>query len=92
MKKLLKISTILQNKASYSSVTVSPIANYFEATFYLNEKTEKGKSKIRREKYLNVSDSHLLPQISNETVKHLGYTKYFHLKDENFYLNLYFND
>lgn len=92
MKKLLKISTILQNKASYSSVTVSPVENYFEVTFHLNEKTEKGRCKIRREKYLNVSESHLLPQISNDTVKHLGYTKYFYLKNDNFYLNLYFND
>lgn len=92
MKKLLKISTILENKDCYSSVTVCPIANYFEATFYLHEKTEKGKSKMRMVRYLNISESHLLPEISNETVKHLGYTKYFHLKTENFYLNLYFNN
>lgn len=92
MKKLLKISTILENKDCYSSVTVSPIANYFEATFYLHEKTEKGKYKIRREKYLNVSESHLLPEISNKTVKHLGYTKYFFLQTGKFYLNLYFNN
>ena len=91
MKKLLKISTIFQNKLSYSSVTISPKDNYFEATFYLKERTAKGKPKMRTEKYENVSESELLPEISNYTVKHLGYTKYFHHAEDNFYINLYFN-
>lgn len=92
MKKLLKISTILENKKIYFSVTISPVENYFEATFFLREKTEKGKHRIKTEKYLNVSESHLIPEVSTSTVRHLGYTRYFYLKEKDFYLNLYFNN
>jgi len=90
MKKLLKISTILQNKKSYSSVTIAPEKDYFKATYFLNERTANNKVKIRNEKYLNVIERELLPEISIHTVKHLGYNKYFYHEEDNFYINLYF--
>jgi len=92
MKQILNINTILENKKSYYSVTIEPVDNYFKATFFLREKTKTGKNKVRTEKYSLIGGLHLIPEISNSTVKHLGYTRYFHLKEPDFYLNLYFND
>ncbi len=93
MKKQLNIQSILDNKSKYHSVTISESGkgSFFEARYYLKEKTKTGiRNKIKTEKFLTVSGENLLPIISNHTVSHLGYKRYFHIKEDGFYLNLYF--
>lgn len=93
MNNYLNIEKLLANKAKYYSVTISPKGDYFEATFFHRLKLRKdgvGKRETKKFKYVVGSD--LLPQISNGTVKHLGYKRYYHLMEDGFYINLYFAD
>lgn len=93
MKNKLDISKLLQNKHLYTSVTILPNIQdgTFEAVFYTKEKTLKGKNRVKSNKYKSVINYDILPKISNETVKHLGYSEYYHLKEKGFYINLYFS-
>ena len=94
MKKELHIPTLLNKRHLYSSVTITPKDSngVIEARFFMNEKTPKGKYKVRTEKYRFISGWGILPRISNEPVKHFGYTQYYSLVEKDFYINLYFTD
>lgn len=93
MKKELHIPSLLAKKHLYFSVTISPEKDgIIEARYCLKEQTPKGKHKIKTVKYKCVTGWGVLPEISNDNVKHLGYTKYFHLNEPGFYINLYLSN
>jgi len=93
MKKVLNIQKLLNDKKKYYSVTISDEGNYFTARYYKKELTAKGKRhKITTEKYLTISNELSLPLISNSTVSHLGYKRYYYYKEDGFYINLYFRN
>jgi len=93
MNNCISIKKILENKHLYHSVTISPKNDYFVATFFHKLKLRKdGTGKIETKKYKQVTDFDLLPIISNKNVNHLGYKRYYHLKEDNFYINLYFSN
>lgn len=93
MANTLSIQKLLANKHKYRSITISQNKDSFEATFYHKLKLRKdGTGCIENKRFNNVTGAELLPQISNDTVKHLGYIKYYHLVEEGFYINLYFTN
>jgi len=88
MNKQLNIQDILDNKSKYHSVTITENEGYFEAYYFIKDAKS---SKPVKKQYLSLKGKNLLPMISNWLVKHLGYKRFYHLKDEGFYINLYFN-
>jgi hypothetical protein len=94
MKKELNIPVLLEKKHLYFSVTITPKDEngIITAIYSTKEKTPKGKYKTKTEKYKSLTGWGYLPEVSNDSVKHLGYTRYFHLSEKGFYINVYFND
>jgi len=93
MAKTISIQKILVNKHKYRSITIAQDKDGFKATFYHKLKVRKdGTGCIENKRFNNVEGVELLPQISNRTVAHLGYKRYCHLKEDGFYINLYFTN
>jgi hypothetical protein len=93
MTKYINIKDLISNKHIYRSVTISQENDYFQVNFYHKLKLRKdGTGCVENKKFKYVAGTELLPQVSNDNVKHLGYTKYFHLMEQDFYINLYFRN
>ena len=88
--KNIKTSKLIAQQNIAHSITVSPNKNGgYKIRYSLKEKNKKG---IRRAKTLNVEcvlEDIKIPEISNDTVKHLGYDVYKCYETPEFYINFY---
>lgn len=88
--KKIKTSKLIQQQKIANSITVSPLSSGgFNVFYHLKEKKEKGTARIRNIYVDAVVEDTEIPQISNDTVKHLGYNTYKHYIDGTFYINYY---
>ena len=87
----LKMSKIIAEQSRANSVTIVPLTNnYFEVQIFI-----KGKRTPLKKVVKGIQEDVVLPTISNDTVKHTGYTSYQYLrpeKDGGFYINFYKNN
>ena len=87
----LKMSKIIAEQSRAHSVTIVPLAkNYFEVQIFIEGKRTPLKKVIK-----GIEEDIVLPTISNDAVKHLGYTSYQYLRPETdggFYINFYKNN
>ena len=89
--KTIKTSQLIEAEKIAHSITVAPVGNIFEVTYYLREKKKNGYCRMKTVKIDSIIEDTEIPQISNDTVKHLGYKIYKHLVKPDFYINLYYN-
>ena len=89
--KNIKTSKIIAQEKIASSITISPVTGGYLIRYHLRETTKKGKCKIKNIVVENVIEDVVLPSISVNNVKHLGYISYQYLapNENNFYINFY---
>lgn len=85
----MKLSKILKDQHLLHSVTISPEKSGYKIQYFFLEKTSKGVGKRKTVKVKTIDEDVSIPHTSADTVKHLGYTSYQVLKEDNFYLNFY---
>jgi hypothetical protein len=88
--KKIKISELIAMESIASSITVSPLGDRYFVECFLKERRKNGICKKRTFVVENLIEDVQLLQVSNSTVKHLGYNTYKHLvQPSGFYINLY---
>ena len=85
----IKTSKLISQKDIATSITVSPAGAFYVVEYFLKERNKNGSHKKKRIIVDSIVEDVEIPEISNWTVKHLGYNTYKHYKTDNFYINFY---
>ena len=81
----MKLSKIIETKG-LTSVTLHVI----DPTLIACELFIKGNTKAKAKVYTSLNVDVDIPKISNDNVKHLGIKEYYHLVEDDYYVNLYY--
>jgi hypothetical protein len=81
----MKLSKII-NTEGLTSATI----HVFEPNDVVCDYFIKGKTKPIGKRYKSLNVDVEIPEVSNRSVKHLGIKRYFHLVEDNYYINLYY--
>ena len=81
----MKLSKIIK-KENLKSVTISVLSKETVVCEYFTGSRKKPLKKIYSSLDVDIS----INDVGNQTVKHLGIKKYFHLVEKDFYVNLYY--
>tara|TARA_R110000787_G_C13090538_1_gene411263 strand:- start:185 stop:439 length:255 start_codon:yes stop_codon:yes gene_type:complete len=83
----MKLSKIINTK-NLTSVTIKALdKNTIVCEIFTSDRP--GKRAIKK-LYKKLDVDIKIPLVSNDTIKHLGIKKYYHLVEKNFYINLYY--
>ena len=85
----IKISQLIEMQNIANNITCTPYEDKHIVKIFLKEKTKKGICKVKTV-IAKIKEDVIIPEISNWTVKHLGYNTYKHLVNKDFYINLYY--
>ncbi len=85
----IKTSKLIEQGKIARSITVSPLDKGYEIKYFLREKKANGFCRIKTVYVDIIIEDAEIPEISNGSVKHLGYNTYKHLVKDGFYINLY---
>ena len=83
----MKMSKLIAEESRSHSVTIVPLTNnYFEIQIFV-----KGKNRPLKKVVKGIQEDVIIPTISNDTVKHLGYNSYQYYQPikDGFYINFY---
>ncbi len=88
--KTIKTSKLIEQEKIAYSITVSPMDKMrYKITYFLREKKKNGVGRKINIKVESIIEDVKIPEISNWTVKHLGYNTYKYFKKDGFYINFY---